>query len=181
MALKGGGWQIMEFFDVVNSRRSVRAFAAEPVEDEKVISILKAANQAPSAGNLQAYEIYLVRSTRVLRALGSAALGQVFIASAPVALAFCAHPERATRRYGERGRRLYAIQDATIACAYSMLAATALGLSTVWIGAYDENKVRSIIGAPEDQIPVAILPIGYHAEQPAPASRRSLEDLVHST
>ncbi len=48
---------IMEFFDVVNNRKSVRAYAARPVEDEKVNAILNAANQAPSAGNLQAYEM----------------------------------------------------------------------------------------------------------------------------
>jgi len=170
----------MEFFDVLDNRKSVRAYAPQPVEDEKLSSILKAANQAPSAGNLQAYEIYLVRSAKVRRALGSAALGQLFVASAPVALVFCAHPARAARPYGERGKRLYAIQDATIACTYAMVAATALGLATVWIGAFDENKVRSAIGGSEDQIPVAILPIGYHAERPASTSRRSLEDLVHS-
>ena len=170
----------MEFFDVVNNRKSVRAYAAQPVEDEKLHSILEAANRAPSAGNFQAYEIYLVRSPKVLRALGSAALGQLFVASAPVALVFCAHPARAARRYGERGKQLYAVQDATIACTYAMLASTALGLATAWIGAFDENKVRSAIGGPEDQIPVAILPIGYHAEKPTPTSRRSLEDLVHS-
>jgi nitroreductase len=169
----------MEFFDVVNNRKSVRAYAAKPVEDEKVNSILKAANQAPSAGNLQAYEIYLVRNTKVLRALGSAALGQVFVAGAPLALVFCAHPARSAYRYGERGRRLYAVQDATIACTYAMLAATAMGLATVWIGAFDENMVRSTIGGPEGQIPVAILPIGYHAEKPAPTPRRGLEELVH--
>ncbi len=169
----------MEFFDVVNNRKSVRAYAAQAVEDEKVNAILNAANQAPSAGNLQAYEIYLIRSPKVLRALGSAALGQLFVASAPVALVFCAHPARAARPYGERGKQLYAVQDATIACTYAMLAATALGLASVWIGAFDENKVRSAIGGPDDQIPVAILPIGYHAERPASTSRRRLEDLVH--
>ncbi len=170
----------MEFFDVLDNRRSVRAYAAQAVEEDKIDSILQAANRAPSAGNLQAYEIYVIRSTKVLRALGSAALGQLFVAGAPLALVFCAHPARTERRYGERGRRLYSVQDATIACTYAMLTATALGLATVWIGAFDETKVRSIIGGPEDQIPVAILPIGYPAESPAPASRRRLEDLVHS-
>jgi len=115
-----------------------------------------------------------------LGALGSAAFGQVFVASAPMALVFCAHPARAARRYGERGRRLYAVQDATIACTYAMLASTALGLATVWIGAFDDGMVRAAIGGPEGQIPVAILPIGYEAEKPARTERRSLEDLVHS-
>ncbi len=170
----------MEFFEVVNRRRSVRAYDARPVEDEKLNAILKAANQAPSAGNLQAYEVYLVRNKNALRALAAAALGQMFVAGAPLALVFCAHPARGAHRYGERGRRLYAVQDATIACTYAMLAATALGLATVWIGAFDDDGVRSVIGGPKDQTPVAVLPIGYDAERPAPTPRRSLQDLIHS-
>jgi nitroreductase len=171
--------RLMDFFDVVESRRSVRAYDARPVEEEKLRSILNAANQAPSAGNLQAYEIYLVRNKAVLRALATASLGQQFVAGAPLALVFCAHPARATHRYGERGRRLYAVQDATIACTYAMLAATALGLSSVWIGAFDDEGVRRAVSAPEGQIPVAVLPVGYPGEHPAPTPRRPLADLVH--
>jgi nitroreductase len=174
-----GGAQIMDFFDVISSRRSVRVFDSRPVEEEKLQSILKAANDAPSAGNFQSYEIYLVRSKKVQRALATAAFGQLFIASAPLALVFCAYPDRAEHQYGERGRRLYAVQDATIACAYAMLAASALGLATVWIGAFNDEEVQQAIGEPEGQIPVVILPIGYGAENPAPTLRRSLEDLVH--
>jgi nitroreductase len=170
----------MDFFDVMQNRRSVRAYAARKVEEEKLHSVLTAANQAPSAGNLQAYEIYLVRSSKVLRGLAAAAFGQFFIASAPLALVFCAHPARAAHRYGERGRCLYAVQDATIACTCAMLAAAALDLATVWIGAFDENGVRQAVGVPADQIPVAVLPVGYNAEQPAPTPRRSLQDLVHA-
>ena len=141
---------------------------------------MKAINRAPSAGNLQAYEIYLIRKKAALRALAAAALDQVFVAGAPLALVFCAHPARGTHRYGERGRRLYAVQDATIACTYAMLAATAPGLATVWIGAFDDNGVLSVIGEPEGQIPVAILPIGYADETPDPTPRRALDNLIHS-
>ncbi len=169
----------MEFFEVLNNRKSVRAYAARPVEDEKLDSILNSANRAPSAGNLQAYEIYLIRNKATLRSLAAAALDQIFMAGAPLALVFCAHPARGAHRYGERGRRLYAVQDATIACTYAMLAATALGLATVWIGAFDDDRILSVIGGPEGQIPVAVLPIGYAAETPPPTPRRSLQDLVH--
>jgi len=59
-----------------------------------------------------------------------------------------------------------------------MLAATALGLSTVWVGAFDDAAVQRVLGC-HDLLPVAILPIGYPAEEPEPAPRRSLTDLVH--
>jgi len=97
-----------------------------------------------------------------------------------VALVFCTHAARAGR-YGKRGELLYAIQDATIACTFAMLAATALGLATVWVGAFDAGEVRRVIQAPEGIDPVAILPLGYAAEDPASPGRRRLEDLVHHT
>jgi nitroreductase len=170
----------MEFFEVLKARQSVRAFAPSPVEEEKLGAILEAARSAPSAGNLQAYEIYLVKADRLKRALARAALDQYFLAQAPVALVFCANPARSERRYKERGARLYSVQDATIACTYAMLAATALGLATVWIGAFHDAAVSRAIGLPEDIVPVAILPIGYAAEKPEPTSRRPLDELVHA-
>ncbi len=169
----------MEYLEIVRCRRSIRAFAERPLEEEKIRQILEIIALAPSAGNLQALEIYLVTDHQQKRALAKAALGQEFVASAPVVLVFCACPERSAGRYGERGRRLYAIQDATIACAYAMLAVTDLGLATVWVGAFGDSAVSRAIGLPADVQPVALLPIGYAAEQPAAASRRPLSDLIH--
>jgi nitroreductase len=60
-----------------------------------------------------------------------------------------------------------------------MLAATAQGLATVWVGAFDDDEVRRILGAPRGIRPVAILPVGYAAEKPEAPERRSLDDLVH--
>ncbi|MBZ5498401.1 MAG: nitroreductase family protein [Acidobacteriia bacterium] len=169
----------MEFFDVVEARRSIRAFTERAPEEEKLRRIVHTANQAPSAGNLQAYEIFVVRGASDRKALARASLGQEFVAGAPVSLVFCARPARAAPKYGRRGTQLYATQDATIACTYAMLAATALGLATVWVGAFHDDEVRRAIRASEEIIPVAILPIGYPAEKPEPTSRRAIEDLVH--
>ncbi len=169
----------MEFTELIRARHSVRAFEATPVEAEKLNRILELANQAPSAGNLQAYEIYHVTAARTRAALARAA-DQSFIAEAPAILVFFANPGRSARKYGARGKELYAIQDATIAVTYAMLAATDLGLGTVWVGAFDPVKVTIATGAPPDWIPVAVLPIGYAAEIPGPTSRRSLTDLVRT-
>jgi nitroreductase len=136
-------------------------------------------NKAPSAGNLQAYEVYLVCDDKHKASLVTAAGDQEFLAQAPIVLVFCAHANRSVSRYQERGIELYCVQDATIACTFAMLAATTLGLSTVWVGAFDEDEVRYIINAPHACRPVAMLPIGYAAESPRIRSRRSLSDLVH--
>lgn len=168
----------MNLFDVIQARQSVRAFLSKEVEPDKLDAILLAANQAPSAGNLQAYEIHLIRDAKTKQALVKAALDQKFIAQAPVVLIFCAHPARAAK-YGERGRQLYAVQDATIAVAYAQLAATAQGLATCWVGAFDDQQVARAADLPADQRPVAMLPIGYPAETPPRTPRRGLAELVH--
>ena len=168
----------MEFFEVVKQRHCIRAFDSKALEPVEVQEILKAASAAPSAGNLQAYEIYLVRKASLLAALAGAAGKQECVASAPLALVFCAHPARSAPRYGDRGKRLYALQDATIACTFAMLAATALGLGSVWVGAFEDAAVHRILKAKEDWRPVALLPIGYPAESPAPTPRRALGELV---
>ncbi len=169
----------MDFFEVVKERHSVRAFQPQALEAEKLQRILEAANQAPSAGNRQAYEIYLVSDEKDKSELVRAANDQDFLAQAPLILVFCAHAERNADRYGERGEDLYCIQDATLACSFAMLAATALGLSTVWVGAFDEEAVRAVLEAPRAHRPVAILPVGIAAETPEIRSRRSLQSVVH--
>lgn len=169
----------MEFFEVIDQRHSIRVFDSRPIEPEKLDRILETARRAPSAGNLQSYEIYLVNQVRKRSALAQAANAQGFILVAPVSLVFCANPALAIERYGQRGRRLFSVQDATIACSFAMLAATAVGLASVWVGAFDDDAVRRVIGAPEDILPVAILPIGYAAGEPERKERRALGELVH--
>ena len=169
----------MEFFDVVKKRRSVRAYSSQAVEKEKLQKILETANQAPSAGNLQTYEIFVIKNQRKKEALAEASLNQRFIAEASIVLVFCANPERSKDKYGKRGGGLYNIQDATIAAAYCQLATTALGLSSVWVGAFDNEEVLKILGSPSGLVPVAIIPIGYPAEEPEARPRKSLNKLVH--
>ena len=168
----------MEFEEVIRRRHSVRAFTSRPIEESKIKEILGVANSAPSAGNLQAYKIFLVQDEKRKRDLALAALAQSFVAEAPIVLVFCADPEASGRKYGKRGRSLYSIQDATIAAAYAQLAATALGLASCWVGAFDDEEVLKILGNPEGLIPIAIIPIGYPAEEPIPTGRKKLSELV---
>jgi len=164
---------------VIAQRRSVRAFQDRPVESDKLHRILGILDHVPSAGGLQSYRVYTVKNREVRQALVQASFGkQQFIAQAPVALVFCALPQRSAARYRERGERLYALQDATIACAHIQLAAVALGLASTWVGAFDDRAVSMALGLSEAEVPVAILPIGYPAEMPAPVPHRPLSDMV---
>lgn len=171
--------ETMELFEVLAARHSIRAFTEQSIPDEALTKILEAVNRAPSAGNLQAFEIYRVTKAAHKEALMRASYDQEFLIQAPVVLVFCAAPARSAVRYTERGETLYCIQDATIACTFVMLAATALGLGTVWVGAFDEEAVHKIIGAAPGHRPVAMLPIGYPNAEPRIRPRRALEDIVH--
>ena len=168
----------MDFFELVKARRSVRAYESRAVEEDKLEQILEAANRAPSAGNLQSYVILVVRNPASKQALVRAALGQDFIAQAHVVLAFFAHRLMSASKYKQRGAELYSVQDATIACAYAQLAATALDLCTVWVGAFDDAEVARILKAKPEWRPVALLPVGYPAESPEPTLRRPVEELA---
>lgn len=168
----------MDFFEVSSKRHSIRRFKEKEIEKDKIQKLLEVANSAPSAGGLQAYQIFLVKDKAKRQKLARAAWDQDFIAQAPIDLVFCIDPLRSAGKYGSRGETLYSIQDATISCAYVHLAAVDLGLGSVIVGAFDEAEVSKIIGIPPTLRPIIILPIGYPDETPEKTPRRSLDDLV---
>jgi nitroreductase len=105
-------------------------------------------------------------------------LGQTFIADAPVVLVFSACPHASSSRYGNRGRELYAIQDATIATTFAHLTAVAEGLGSCWVGAFDPDAVTRALDLPKNQVPVSILPIGIPEREVGKTSRKPSKDMV---
>ena len=169
----------MDLFEAIYGRRSIRSFKPEPFPEEALTRILDAGRWAPSAGNVQPWEFIVVRDGRLKRGLAEAALHQTFIAEAPVVIVVCADLARARSSYGLRGETLYCLQDTAAAVQNMLLAAYALGLGACWVGAFDEKAVKSLLEIPERCRPVAIIPIGYPAEQPWKPSRRSLRSILH--
>ncbi len=168
-----------DFFETVRHRHSIRKYQPDmPVETEKLHAILEMACAAPSAGDLQSYRIIVVRDPAERQALVHAAHQQTFIAEAPVCLVFCADPTRSAAAFGERGEKLYALQDATIAAAYAQLAIVAAGMGSTWVGYFEGNQVSVALRLEPGLIPVALLSMGYPAELPEPSSRRRLHEVV---
>jgi len=168
----------MEVFEAIKKRRSVRRFDPKrEVSGEQVEKLLEAARWAPSAGNLQSWFFVVVRDKTVKERLAEAALGQSFIAEAPVVIVVCADLERSASKYMSRGRELYAIQDTTLAAENLWLAAVGMGLAASWTGAFDEEEVLQILDLEESLRPVAIMPLGYPAESPSPPPRRPVKEI----
>ena len=166
-----------DIFTVMSKRRSTRKFKTDtPVEASKVDKIIAAADTAPTAGNFQGFEIYYVRDPKKKEQLVAACNNQKYV-NAPVVLVFCKNPRRVKLNFPPEILRKFAIQDATLAAGYSQLASQALGLSSIWIGMFDEQKVMDIIQT--DLVPSSVLCIGYPQQQKYPKPRRHLKDLVH--
>jgi nitroreductase len=163
-------------FNTMLSRRSQRKFEDKQVEDSKVEMIFAAADTAPTAGGFQGFEIYHVKDPEVKLKLVDASNKQPYVNS-PVVLVFCMNPERIKMNFPPNIIKKFSLQDATLAAAYSQLAAHALGLSSIWIGMIDEEKVMAALGT--SYLPSSILCLGYPQKMLQPKPKRSLIGLIH--
>lgn len=164
-----------DLFRVFATRRSTRKFEKTKVEDWKIDKILSAADVAPTAGNFQGFQVFLIKNKNTKEALVEAANKQPYV-NAPVVLVFCIDPDRVKLKFPPNILEKFSLQDATIAASFSLLAASGVGLSTIWIGMFDEDKVKAILGT--DLRPSSILCIGYPDKKKPPKSRRKLKELI---
>ena len=165
----------MEFFKLVEQRRSVRRFQDKVVAPELVDRILQAVRLAPTAGNYQAYEVYVVNGREAMQRVAEATFHPDWIAQAPLALVGCTNASRC--QYD--GPEHWALQDASIAATFAHLAASELGLATCWVGAFIPAKLAAAAQVQDGHVPMALLPIGYAAEAPEASPRRALAEFVH--
>ncbi|MDP9488703.1 MAG: nitroreductase family protein [Thermoproteota archaeon] len=163
-------------FNVMLNRRSQRKFENRDVEEWKLEMIFAAADTAPTAGGFQGFEIYHIKNQEVKNKLVLAANNQPYV-NAPVVLVFCMNPDRVKLNFPLDTIRKFSQQDATLAAAYSQLAAHALGLSSIWIGMLDENRIMEVLGT--DLFPSSILCVGYPIKMLVPKPKRNLKDLIH--
>ncbi|MBU27229.1 MAG: nitroreductase [Thaumarchaeota archaeon] len=164
----------MSFFKTVEKRRSIRSFSSKKVEKSKTKKILKASWMSPSAMGMQNFKIFVVEDLKKKEKLVKATHDQEYVNSSLV-LVFCSDPNR-IKFTGSRGKNLFSVQDATIAASYAQLAATALGLSSIWIGHFKEKTVGKIIKTKLK--PIAIISIGYANEKPGKKESQKIKNLV---
>ncbi|MHC1590787.1 MAG: nitroreductase family protein [Candidatus Helarchaeales archaeon] len=168
-----------DFTDLIKKRRSIRKLIG-PVDEKIILEIIENARWAPSAGNLQSWDIILVKSEERKTALARAALNQTFIAEAPVVLVVCANLRRSARIYGARGASLYCLQDTAAFIQTLLLLITAHGLGACWVGAFDEEQVATVVETVIQKgiRPIALIPIGKSAENPVPPPRLPLKKIL---
>ncbi len=168
----------MELKEVIRNRHSTRNFSDTKPPRKIIDEIIYYANLAPSAGNLQARDFIIIDDKTTREKLSIAAFDEKFIVEAPITIVVCANLERISS-YETRGRELYCIQDASAAVEHILLLAVNAGFGACWVGAFNEHQVSAILGLPSYIRPVALIPLGYTAEQKVPTSRMDIKVLTH--
>ncbi len=161
----------MSLLDLILSRRSIRKYENREISEEVLHQILEAGRQAPSAANRQPIRFVVVKDHDILKNLCDNLITR-FVKTAPIAIAGCADVESLLT-----GK--WAVVDATIALQNMVMAAWALGIGSCWIGACNEEKVKELLKIPEKWKFVALITLGYPAEQPEPRQKKSFEELFN--
>ncbi len=164
----------MDILETIKTRRSVRGYKKEPVPEEKLKKVLEAARLAPSARNDQSWKFIVVRDPEKRKQLVKAADTNDFVGQAPVIIvAVGLNPEFVMKC----GVPAYAV-DLAIAVDHMTLAAVAEGLGTCWIGSFSQNKVKDVLGIPEEYKVVTLLPLGFPNDVAKEKTRKKIEEII---
>jgi len=188
----------MELFEAIKSRRSVRRYTADAVDDKKVEAILEAGRWAPSWANTQCWSFVVVRDPRVRAGLADTLMkiklpdkevenpGAKALNTVPVVIVVCAHTGKSGLKPGPVGgtgefvtdKGDWFMFDTALAVQNMVLAAHALGLGTVIIGAFDARQAEKVLGAPRDVRVVTLFPVGVPAQESKVPPRKELAEIV---
>jgi len=191
--------------EAIETRRSIRKYVQEPMDQNDLREVLRLASLAPSAWNAQTWRFAVVQDPAVKAQLREAAYGQAQVTDAPAVIVVysdmedtlatvedTAHPGMGEQgRAGQRAtfdgafgaqdvaqRGQWGLTQANIAFGFLMIAARGLGYDTVPMLGFQPDKVRAILGLPEHVQFAGLLPIGKRAEEGFPHHRHSVERLT---
>ncbi|MCL1857935.1 MAG: nitroreductase family protein [Oscillospiraceae bacterium] len=163
----------MNLMEAIKGRRSIRAYDSKPVEKEKIEAVLEAARLAPSARNRQKWQFIVVTDPEVKDKMLDACNNQQFIKQAPAVIVACGK-EPGIMSCEQPVETI----DVSIAVSFIILKAYEEGLGTCWLGNFNKDKVKAVLGIPENVSVVAVTPLGYPAESPDARPRVSLDEIV---
>ena len=178
----------MDLFEAIKTRRSIRKYVDQPVEDDKLRTVLESVRMAPSWANMQCWRMVVVKDKAVREKISELSYVESYfapkgyrsnpsrkaLAEAPVVLVLCADPVKS----GEIWNKQYYLVDAGIAAENLMLAARGQGLGSVFVGVFDEAQLRNLLSVPEAVKIVGLFPLGYPAEErTAGPPRKPLSDI----
>lgn len=164
--------------DCIFARRSIRKYTEEPVGEEDLNLLLRAAMSAPSAVNTRPWELVVAKSPQVLQDLSAICPYWGPVGRAPLGIVVCGHVT------GQNRVEAFTVQDCSAATENILLAATALGLGAVWLGCYGVpdrvDAVSRLLGLPQDGsiLPISVIAVGHPAES-RPAHGQPDPERIH--
>lgn len=165
----------MTILEEIAARRSVREYAARPVEADKLARVLEAARLAPTARNQQQWRILVVDDPALRdRLVDAASPHQPFLKQAPILLVACALNPGYVMRCGHPSFLI----DLAIVLDHAALQAVREGLGSCWIGSFDQEKAKGVLGVPDAVRIVELMSLGYPARVPAASARKPLAELI---
>lgn len=167
----------MEVMEALKGRQSVKSYLSTPVEEEKLQKVLEAGRLAPSSYNSQCRKFVVVTDPAVKKAIHDKAGTQPMIEQAPVVIVMCAIPDKEHEDTMPCGEAKHPI-DVALAGAYMMLEAYDQGLGTCWLGAFNAEAAKEVLGIPGDVNVVTMIPLGYHDGTQPRRDRKSLDEIV---
>jgi nitroreductase len=155
--------------DILLSRRSIRQFTSEPIDDETLTLLLKAAMSAPTACNSQPWEYIVITQKEVLDRIRDKLLFARY--NAPAAIVVCGNLSIANNS----AARDHWVQDCSAATENILIAAAGMGLGAVWIGVYPypskTKPLAEVLGIPEHVTPLSMVFVGHPAETKEPRTQ----------
>jgi nitroreductase len=179
----------MDTFEAIRTRRSVRRFQERPVEEEKLSVLLESVRMSPSWANLQCWRFVVVKDKAMREKVSEMSYVESFfsahgykanpakkgLSEAPVVIVACADPSQSGALWDQQ----YYMTDIGIASQTLMLSARALGLGTVFVGVFDEQKLRELLGIPPEIRIVGLFPLGYPLQEKKDGPpRKPLDEIV---
>lgn len=172
--------------EAIKHRKSVRKFLEKPVEDEKLNEILEAARLAPSGNNKQPWYFIVIKDQSVKKEVAFATNNQSWIASAPVVIVavadMCARSQDYAGLFVDEETSSFdvkrIVRDTTIAVTHILLEVDNQGLGACWCGAFTQETIRPVLNIPDDKFVLAVIPVGYPAEEPKAKPRKTLEEII---
>jgi nitroreductase len=164
----------MDVLDAIKTRRAIRKYKPNPIPDDVLQRLKDALRFAPSACNFQPWKFILVTDPQLKMELVAACCDQKFIADAPLIVVGCGFRKKTYHKMGGCGDSIDL--DIGIALDHLTLAAADEGIGTCWIGAFDEEAVKKVLGVPKNVKVVALIVVGYPESEellcPCDESRR---------
>lgn len=155
----------MDFWKVIQSRKSIRSFSNKTIPADILTKILEAGRLAPSCQNRQCWHYVIVKKDKLRRslALKSGLISKInfFIKEAPIIIVACANPKQSC----VLNKQDYYLVDTAISFQQMMLTAWNYGIGSCWLAAFNEEKVKKILNIPSKIRIVGLSPFGYPKEK----------------